>query len=51
MASGPHVPGLYSCTGGGFSISGWDTSHSRSMPSALVKSVWSPIIVSRIRRS
>ena len=31
--------------------SGSEISHSRSMPSAVVKSVWSPIIASRIRRS
>ena len=36
----------YGRTGGGFSSSGFDRSHSRSMPSALVKSVWSPLIAS-----
>ena len=36
---GPHDPGGYGRTGGGLSSSGFDTSHNRSMPSALVNNV------------
>ena len=46
IALGPHEPAAYGRTGGGFSSSGVDSSHSRSMPSAVVNSVWSPIIAS-----
>ena len=38
-------------TGGGASSRGVDTSHRRSIPSAVVNSVWSPRMASRIRRS
>ena len=51
MASGPPRAGLVGRTGGGFSSTGADTSHSRSIPSAVVNSVWSPIMTSWIRRS
>ena len=51
MAFGPHEPGAYGRTGGGFSSSGSDSSQSRSMPSAVVNSVWSPLIASWISRS
>ena len=46
MALGPHDPGGYGRTGGGFSSSGFDRSHRLSMPSALLNSVWSPLIAS-----
>ena len=35
IAFGPHEPGGYGRTGGGFSSSGFDRSHRLSMPSAL----------------
>ena len=40
------LPGGYGRTGGGFSINGAEISHSRSMPSAVVNSVWSPHMAS-----
>ena len=49
--SGPTSPAGTGRTGGGFSSSGVDSSHSRSMPSAVVNSVWSPRIASWISRS
>ena len=38
-------------TGGGACNSGVDSSHSRSMPPAVVNSVWSPVMASWIKRS
>jgi hypothetical protein len=49
--SGPHAPCGYGSTGGGDASSGAATSHSRSIPSARVKSVLSPIIASWNSRS
>ena len=49
---GPRIPGAYGCApGAGASSSGAEISHSRSIPSAVVNSVWSPTIASWIRRS
>jgi hypothetical protein len=50
-ASGPHEPTAYGSTGGGLVSSGSEISQTRSMPSALVNSDWSPSIASRISRS
>src|SRR5690625_1364489 len=51
IAFGPHDSGGYDRTGGGLSSSGWEISHSRSMPSAAVNNVRSPRIASRMSRS
>jgi hypothetical protein len=48
---GPHEPGRYGCTEGGAARSGAETSHSRSIPSARVNRVRSPMSASWIRRS
>ena len=51
IALGPHEPGAYARTGGGFWRSGIDFSQRVSMPAAVVNSVWSPRMASRISRS
>src|SRR5689334_8245280 len=51
IAFGPQLPGAYGSTGGGASSSWIDLSQRLSMPSAVVNSVWSPRIASRINRS
>src|SRR6202044_3770376 len=49
--SGPQVPGEESSTGGRSASSGAEISHTRSIPSAGVKSDWSPSMASRSSRS
>ena len=44
-------PGAYGLTNGGSDSNGMERSHSDSMPSAVVNSVWSPAMASRMRRS
>ena len=51
IAFGPHEPWAYVRTGEGESSNGAETAQSRSMPSAVVNRVWSPLMASRIRRS
>ena len=47
----PRSPGHRHAPAAGDSSRGVETSHSRSMPSAVVNSVWSPRMASRISRS
>ena len=46
MAFGPQDPGGYGRTGGGFWSSGIERSQRLSIPSAVLNSVWSPLIAS-----